>query len=70
MIKKLNKDDLIPFLEEYTQDSYEMKWILQNESTGEIWSEFFDPINLNDFEVLYGNNLFKIIQIEMRLKDD
>lgn len=47
-------------------DSYYIKWVLEDEN-GLKWSEEYNEMSLNDFEVLYGNNSYKIIEIEMRL---
>ena len=47
-------------------DSYYIKWVLEDEN-GLKWSEEYNEMSLNGFEVLYGNNSYKIIEIEMRL---
>lgn len=47
-------------------DSYNMKWMLQDESGYEWWEEFYH-ISLPDFEVIYENNQFQILEVHMKL---
>lgn len=47
-------------------DSYNMYWTLKTEEGEYIYESYYN-ISLSDFEVIYGNNTFHIVVIEMRL---
>lgn len=49
-------------------DSYTLKWKLTN--GGETWEEKHDNLSLSDFEVVYGNNAFHILEISLKLKSE
>lgn len=48
-------------------DSYYMRWQLVNEE-GEKWFEEYDEITINEFEELYGNNVYQVISVKLKLK--
>lgn len=45
---------------------YRLKLELQSES-GHVWSHEYERITLDEFEQLYGDNIYKILSFEMRL---
>lgn len=47
-------------------DNYKMTWKLKN-PRGEEYKETYVNISLSDFETIYGNNTYEIIEIELRL---
>lgn len=46
-------------------DNYKMTWILQDHDTNKKHREDYENISLSDFEVIYGNNTYKIITIDL-----
>lgn len=53
-------------MEENFIDSYNLVWELRNDQ-GKTWVEKHDNISLSDFEVIYGNNVHEIIELDLRL---
>lgn len=51
------------------ENSYVLKWKLRNQETGEIWIEEHNEMDLNDIEIVYGNNLYEIMWMILRQKD-
>lgn len=46
-------------------DSYNMTWILQDHETKKKHREDYENISLSDFETIYGNNTFHIVEVSL-----
>jgi len=47
-------------------DNYNMTWILQDHDTKKKHREDYENISLSDFETIYGNNVYHIVEIELK----
>lgn len=48
------------------RDSYKMTWKLRQPTGVEYWETYVE-LSLSDFEILYGNNTYEIIELKMEL---
>jgi hypothetical protein len=46
-------------------DSYKLKWKLTDGEN--VWTEVHDDISLTDFETIYGNNTYHILEVSLNL---